>query len=435
MLLQGISLIYETIIFKGILVIEYQFCDEYTYPVYSNDIEKVFNEKDKCSVYVGYDPTADCLHVGHLLTIFTLSHLQKAGLRPVVLVGGATGMIGDPSGRSDERPLLSEESVQNNINAISKILNNLLHDVKFVNNYHWYKDMTAIQFLRDLGRNFRMGTMLSKDTIKSRLDGDGLSFTEFSYQILQAYDFNYLFEKENCKIQLGGSDQWGNITAGIDLIRRLQEKEAYGITVPLLTTAQGVKIGKSMGNAVWLSAEKDPPFDLYQFFIRLHDADVEPMLKKFTFIPLNEIDEIVKAHEKSPEKREGQRILAEEVTRFVHGEKGLKNAIITSNILYGEQSISSFEDSSEVIDAMTQSKRIEILEKSSVIGNSIVNLAVQVGLVPSKKEMKRIIDSGGLYINDKQCKENVTLENGMLINDELLVLRSGKKNIKVITVK
>lgn len=369
------------------------------------------------------------------MTIFTLSHLQKAGVRPIVLVGGATGMIGDPSGRSDERPLLSEESVKHNIQSISSILNNLLHDVKYVNNYDWYKDMTAIQFLRDLGRNFRMGSMLGKDTIKSRLDGDGLSFTEFSYQILQSYDFNYLFEKENCRIQLGGSDQWGNITAGIELIRRLQDKEAYGITVPLLTTSQGIKIGKSMGNAVWLSDEKDPAFNLYQFFMRLHDADVEPMLKRFTFIPLNEIEQIVKEHGKHPERREGHKILASEVTRFVHGEKGLKNAILTSDILYGECPIDSIENTQEIIDAMTNSKRIITLSKSSVIGTPLINLAHEIGLGESKKELKRILSSGGLYINDKPITDNITVDPSLLVNDSLMVLRAGKKNIKVLSVK
>jgi tyrosyl-tRNA synthetase len=394
-------------------------------------------EKDPgCSVYAGYDPTADSLHVGHLISIITLSHLKRAGLKPIAIVGGATGMVGDPSGRSEERPLLSEQQIQTNLESLRRTLSGILgEDVKVLNNYDWYRDMSAISFLRNIGKHYRMGTMLAKDSVKSRLDGDGMSFTEFSYQILQGYDFNHLFEHHNCKIQIGGSDQWGNITAGIDLIHKLHGKEAFGLTVPLLTTANGVKIGKSMGNAVWLSAHRDSPYQLYQWAMRLDDADIEPMLKLLTFLPLQTVSEIAMEHSKRPEARQGHKILATEVTKLVHGEAGLNSAQQTSEILYGGSLDPSRTHASDLLSAFKDSGCIVSLPKSQVLGSNFLALASSAGITSSKAEIRRLAESGGIYLNNQSTKLEKVIEESDLIEGRALLLRTGKKNYKLVSLE
>lgn len=394
-------------------------------------------EKDpKCSVYTGYDPTADSLHVGHLVSIVTLSHLKQAGLEPIAIVGGATGMVGDPSGRSEERPLLGEEAIQHNLSCLRKTLSTILgDDVKVLNNYDWYRDMSAISFLRNVGKHFRMGTMLAKDSVKSRLDADGMSFTEFSYQLLQGYDFNYLFENHNCKIQVGGSDQWGNITAGIDLIHKLHGKEAYGFTVPLLTTAGGVKISKSMGNAVWLSPHRDSPFQLYQWAMRLDDADIEPMLRLLSFLPLKQIKEIAIEHAKRPELREGHKILAQHVTSLVHSESGLISAKATSEMLFGGAKFDpSAVRANDLISAFKDSGCIVELPKSQVVGSSFYTLANTSKIAASGKEIKRLAENGGLYLNNNSVTLEKLIQEEDLVEGSAVLLRTGKKNYKLVTL-
>lgn len=394
-------------------------------------------EKDpKCAVYAGYDPTADSLHVGHIISIITLGHLQKAGLKPIAIVGGATGMIGDPSGRSEERPLLSEEQIQYNLGCLRETISGVLGDgVTVVNNYEWFKNMTAIELLRNVGKHFRMGTMLAKDSVKSRLDSEGgMSFTEFSYQLLQGYDFNYLFEHHNCKIQLGGADQWGNITAGIDLIHRLHREEAYGFTVPLLTTAAGVKIGKSMGNAVWISAHREAPYQLYQWAMRLDDNDIEKMLRLLTYMPLKNVSEVVAEHLKKPEAREGHKVLATEITKLVHGEKAAESAKQTSQVLFGGKLDTSIVRSSDLISAFKDSGCVTSLSKEKVVGGTFLNLANQSGVVASKAELKRLGESGGIYLNNNVIKLDHVIQESDVIDGKAILIRSGKKNYRLVTL-
>lgn len=320
--------------------------------------------------------------------------------------------------------------------SIEALLKKLLGDnVKVVNNADWYKNMSSTQFLRDIGKHFRVGAMLAKESVKNRLDGEGLSFAELSYQILQAYDFNYLFVNENCKIQIGGSDQWGNITAGIEFIRKTHDKEAYGITIPLLTTAQGVKISKSMGNAVWLSEEKDSPFEFYQFFMRLSDEDIEPMLKRMTFLSLDEIEDVINEHRKNPEKRIGHKVLASEVTKFVHGEENTNLAILTTDALYGDGNLNSIKNAKHLIPHFEKSGCLVELNRSDVIGKNILTIAASASMTSSKKELRRLLDSGGLYLNNNQVRDNVVIDEKDVIANSLIFLRSGKKNIKVINLR
>jgi tyrosyl-tRNA synthetase len=393
-------------------------------------------EKDeKCSVYAGYDPTADSLHIGHLISIITLRHLQQAGLNPIAIVGGATGMVGDPSGRSEERPLLGEAQIEHNLSCLRNTLSSILgENVKVLNNYDWYRDMSAISFLRNVGKHFRMGSMLAKDSVKSRLDGDGMSFTEFSYQLLQGYDFNHLFQHHNCKIQIGGSDQWGNITAGIDLIHKLHGQEAFGFTVPLLTTAGGVKISKSMGNAVWLSPHRDSPYQLYQWAMRLDDADIEPMLRLLTFLPMKQVSDLAIEHSKKPELREGHKILAAEVTKLVHGEKGLNSARGTTEILYGGKFNPSITRASDLEAALKDSGCIAYLNSNQVIGSTLLSVADLAGIAPSKGAIRRMAENGGLYLNNNSSKLERIIEPSDLIEGQALLLRTGKKNYKLVFI-
>lgn len=399
-------------------------------------LRDIVEQDPKCSVYAGYDPTADSLHVGHIISIITLGHLQKAGLKPIAIVGGATGMIGDPSGRSEERPLLSEEQIQYNLGKLRETISGVLGDeVLVVNNYDWFKNMTAIDLLRNVGKHFRMGTMLAKDSVKTRLDSDGgMSFTEFSYQLLQGYDFNYLFEHHNCKIQCGGADQWGNITAGIDLIHRLHRQEAYGFTVPLLTTAAGVKIGKSMGNAVWISAHRESPYQLYQWAMRLDDADIEKMLRLLTYVPLKQVSEIVEEHHKKPEAREGHKILAYEVTKLVHGEKAAEGAASTTQVLYGGTLDTSVIRASDLISAFKDSGCVTSIPKSSAIGATFRQLAGNSGIVSSKAELRRLGESGGIYLNNVSTNLDHVITDADTIEGRALLLRSGKKNYRLVTL-
>eukprot|EP01121_Diplochlamys_sp_Union-15-3_P014472 TRINITY_DN460_c0_g1_i1.p1 TRINITY_DN460_c0_g1~~TRINITY_DN460_c0_g1_i1.p1 ORF type:complete len:439 (+),score=65.80 TRINITY_DN460_c0_g1_i1:45-1361(+) len=386
------------------------------------------------SVYFGIDPTSDSLHIGHLISVTILKRLQRVGIKPVLLIGGATGQIGDPSGKQTDRPILSVDEIENNMKGLNNSLRELFGpEVIVKNNYDWYKDMGAIPFLRDVGRYFRLGNMLNKASVQSRLgEGEsGMSFTEFSYQLLQGYDFAQLYQKYNCKIQLGGADQWGNIVAGIDYIRKTMGQDAYAITVPLLTTSTGKKIGKSEGNAVWLRSDKTSPYQFYQWLYNTTDEDVPRFLRYFTLLSLEEILEIEKEHNNRLGDRYGQKILAETVTEFVHGKAATERSVEASRVLFGGSPRAL--KSSDILEAFKDSGNIFMLNEDEVLGQKLIDVAMKIKIAPSKGELKRLIPSGGLYLNNNAVDSiEQVVKSEHLIDNSLLLLRVGKKNIKLI---
>jgi len=391
------------------------------------------------TVYAGFDPTSDSLQAGNLVTVQALAHFQRCGHRVIALVGGATGMIGDPSGRSSERSLLSPEQVEQNLVGIRENLSRFLDfdhptvPAKIVNNHDWLGEFTFISFLREVGKHFRMGSMLGKESVRARLNSEGgMSFAEFSYQLLQAYDFLCLYDSENCMLQIGGSDQWGNITAGIDLIRKLRSNEAYGVTMPLVCDSAGQKFGKSEGNAIFLDHRKTSYYDFYQFFIRTDDADAVRFLKIFTFIPMEEIDGLEREMQASPEGRSAQKRLAEELTRIVHGEEGLSIAVRASSVLFGESM-----DGLHAEDLLSIFADVPSMEMSveKVSGQPVVDVAAAGGLCRSKSDARRLVQSGGLYVNNRRVDSPAaTVGNADIVDGRLVVLRSGKKNFRLVRI-
>jgi tyrosyl-tRNA synthetase len=405
--------------------------------VTGDEIEKVVEQP--VTVYAGFDPSSDSLQVGNFVTIMGLSHFQRCGHKVIAVVGGATGMIGDPSGKSSERQLLTPEQVEKNLEGIKENLSRFLDfehptaPAKILNNNDWFKDFGFIDFLRDVGKHFRMGTMLSKDSVRSRLESEsGMSFTEFSYQLLQGYDFLRLLDDHDCTVQLGGSDQWGNITAGTDLIHKLRKKQAYGVTMPLVCDSSGQKFGKSAGNAIYLDASKTSYFDFYQFFVRTADEDVIRFLRIFTFMPLEEIEEYAVKVAEAPEKREAQIRLAEEMTRRVHGEEGLRIAQRSTAVLYGEAMDGLKADELLAVFADVPSTE---LAREQVVGQPVMNVAADAGLCKSRGEARRLIQSGGLNLNNRRIGDiSVEVGEDDIIDGQLLVLRSGKKRNHIVKV-
>ncbi len=393
------------------------------------------------TVYAGFDPTNDSLQAGNFVTIMTLAHLQRAGHKVIALVGGATGLIGDPSGKSKERNLLSAEQVERNLEGIKENLSRFIdfnpdsaNPALLVNNYDWFKNFTFIDLLREVGRYFRMGVMLSKDSVKKRMETEeGMSFTEFCYQILQGYDFMHLFKTYGCTLQLGGSDQWGNITAGTELVRRMCGEEVYGMTFPLVCDSTGKKFGKSEGNAIYLDARKTSYYDFYQFFLRTMDADVIRFLKIFTFLPFECIAELELSVAEAPEKREAQQVLAEELTRTVHGESGLAVAKKATEVLFGGSLEGLAAADLEKIFANVASAA---LPADQVLGKPVFEVIATAGMVASKGEARRLVQQGGLNINNVRVSglERV-FEAGDLIEGRLAVLRSGKKSFFLLKVR
>lgn len=391
------------------------------------------------TVYAGFDPSSDSLQAGNFVTIMTLCHFQRCGHKVIAVAGGATGMIGDPSGKSAERNLLSAEQVEKNLAGIRENLGRFLDfshptaPAKIVNNNDWMKQFTFVEFLRDVGKHFRMGTMLNKESVRARLESEaGMSFAEFSYQLLQAYDFLKLNETEGCTLQVGGSDQWGNITAGIDLIRKLRGIEAFGMTTPLICDCNGQKFGKSEGNAVYLDQRKTSVYDFYQFFIRTVDADVIRYLKVFTFASLDEIAELDKQLKDAPEKRAAQMRLADEVTRMVHGEQGLQTARKASAVLFGE----SMEGlrAGDLLSIFANVDSTE-LPRAKVEGAPVLDVAVAAGFCKSKGEGRRLLESGGLYVNNNRVQGlQAKIASSDIVDGSVLVLRSGKKNYHIVKV-
>jgi tyrosyl-tRNA synthetase len=405
--------------------------------VTSEDVEKVV--EGQITVYAGFDPSSDSLQVGNFVTIMGLSHFQRCGHRVIAVVGGATGMIGDPSGKSSERQLLTPEQVEKNLAGIKENLSRFLDfdhptaPAMILNNHDWFKDFTFIDFLRDVGKHFRMGSMLSKDSVRSRLESEsGMSFTEFSYQLLQGYDFLRLLDDHNCSFQLGGSDQWGNITAGTDLKHKLRRKNAYGVTMPLVCDSNGQKFGKSAGNAIYLDANKTSYFDFYQFFVRTADEDAIRFLKIFTFLTQDEIDEYAAKLAEAPQKREAQIRLAEEMTRRVHGEEGLEIARRSTAVLYGEAMDGLKAE--ELLAVFSDVPSTE-LARADVVGQPVINVAADAGLCKSRGEARRLVQSGGLNLNNKRVSGiDAVVSESDIIDDCLLVLRSGKKRNHIVKV-
>lgn len=389
-------------------------------------------------IYIGFDPTADSLHLGNLVGIIAAAWFQRAGHTPVFLLGGATGKIGDPSGKNIERPLLSYEDIQRNVDAIGKQLKQCLDtDAKFpppiiLNNDDWLSKYKLIDFLRDIGKHYRMGSMLSKESVKTRIQSEeGMSFTEFTYQIMQGYDFFYLNREFNVSVQLGGSDQWGNIVSGIELTRKLAQKEVYGLTFPLLTRSDGKKFGKSEGGAIWLSKEKCSPYKFYQYLYGIGDADIIRMLKMLTFLPFEEIHELEQQlHEGSLQPNTLQRRLAEEVTLFVHGKAGLLSAQkVTSALSPGSEAKVDAEIIGALLDEMPHAQ----LQKTEVLGKTYAEIANAAGLLPSKSEGNRMIKNGGAYINNQKLTEgSIQIMEDDLIDGEFLLLAAGKKKKMII---
>lgn len=393
----------------------------------------------KAAVYCGFDPTADSLHLGNLLAIMTLAWCQRCGHPPVAIVGGATGRVGDPSGKSAERPVLSDEVIEHNLRGIESNIRSVLQhsketatgdvpELKVLNNADWWASMSFLDVLRDIGKHARVGTMMAKDSVKKRLESEeGMSFTEFTYQLLQAYDFMYLSDVHDVRIQMGGSDQWGNITAGIELTRKLREgRSLHGITFPLLTTADGKKFGKSESGAVWLTADKLSPYNFYQHLFKVPDVDVIKFLQRLTFMPLEDIEAVeASMQEAGYEANSAQRRLAEEVTRIVHGDEGVRLAQAATAVANpgGATALSA-----DALEAVSKDMPSISLERADVVGKGIVDVMVAAGLQKSKGEARRLIKGGGGYLNNaKVPDDSKTLEEDDLVGSRLVLLGAGKK--------
>ena len=399
-------------------------------------------EKQLVSGYVGFDPTADSLHIGSLLPIILLVHLQKAGHKPVALVGGATGMVGDPSGKSEERQMLSEDILAKNQAGIAAQLKKFLHfdeslpnAAKMVNNYDWFKEISFLDFIRDIGKHITVNYMMAKDSVKKRLEGtSGMSFTEFSYQLIQGYDYYWLNSHENCTLQMGGSDQWGNIVTGTELIRRKSGNEAFAFTCPLLKKADGGKFGKSEQGNVWLDPEKTTPYHFYQFWLNASDEDAASWIKIFTFLSQDEISELTDAHRENPAARILQKKLAEEVTIFVHGEEALASALETTQKLFSNQTAAaeslSEQDLMEIEGIVRQS-----IPKAELENNGdATSLLAMANIFSSKGETKKMIVNGGVSINRKKLSDPLQkITSADLLHDKFLLVQKGKRNYYLIS--
>ncbi|MGT2637658.1 tyrosine--tRNA ligase [Streptococcus ratti] len=386
------------------------------------------------SFYSGYDPTADSLHLGHLVPILVMKHLQLAGHKPYPLVGGATGLIGDPSFKDDERSLQTKETVKGWVESIRSQLERFIdfesgdNKAQMVNNYDWFESVSFIDFLRDVGKYFTVNYMMSKESVKKRIE-TGISYTEFAYQIMQAYDFYVLNQKYGVTLQIGGSDQWGNMTAGTELLRRKADTQGHVITVPLITDATGKKFGKSEGNAVWLDADKTSPYEMYQFWLNVMDADAVRFLKIFTFLSLDEIEDIRVKFEAAPHERLAQKTLAKEVVTFVHGEKAYKEAVkITEQLFAGNiKSLSA----KELKQGLSNVPNYAVKSENSL---NIVDILVATGIVNSKRQAREDVQNGAIYINGERVQDlDYILSDSDKIDNELTVIRRGKKKYFVLT--
>ena len=397
--------------------------------------------KEMTSGYVGFDPTADSLHIGSLVPILLLVHLQRAGHKPYALVGGATGMVGDPSGKSEERNLLSEETLRHNQEGVKKQLMQFLdfdqskpNCAEMVNNYDWFKEMSFLNFIRDVGKHITVNYMTSKDSVRKRLEGEtGMSFTEFTYQLVQGYDFYWLYKNKNVKLQMGGSDQWGNIVTGTELIRRKDSGEAFAFTCPLITKTDGGKFGKTEKGNIWLDPTKTTPYQFYQFWLNASDDDAEKWIKIFTFLERSTVDLLITEHKNDASKRSLQKRLAEEVTKFVHGEEELKKAIETTEKLFSNQHAPAEDLTLDELEGMDGIIKIDFEKEKIAAGIDVVTFLAETKIFPSKGEARKTVQGGGVSINRKKI-ENIqqSIENNLLLHDRYILVQKGKKNYYLV---
>ena len=405
-------------------------------------------KKEMTTAYIGFDPTAESLHIGSLVPILLLVHLQKAGHKPIALIGGATGMIGDPSGKSEERNLLNEEALAKNVAGIKAQLEKYIdfnpaipNSAEMVNNYDWFKPITFIDFLRDTGKHITVNYMMAKDSVKRRIaqgapsgEGEvGLSYTEFAYQLMQGYDFCWLYENKNCKLQMGGSDQWGNITTGTELVRRKAGGEAFAFTCPLIKKADGTKFGKTEQGNVWLDANKTSAYQFYQFWLNASDEDAASWIRIFTFLPKDEIATIETEHKKDAGQRLLQKKLARETTVFVHGTLEYEKAIETTNKLFSNQTAPAESLSIEDLEAMEGVTKSDFEKGKIETGIDVVSLLADAGILPSKGEARKMVQGGGISINRKKVEGlQLTIDSSMLLHGKYILVQKGKKNYYLI---
>ena len=398
-------------------------------------------DKEMTTAYIGFDPTAESLHIGSLVPILLLVHLQGAGHKPIALVGGATGMVGDPSGKSEERNLLDEATLARNIAGVKSQLEKFLdfdptkpNAAEMANNYDWFKNISFIDFLRDTGKHITVNYMMAKDSVKKRIEGEvGMSYTEFAYQLMQGYDFYWLYKNKNCKLQMGGSDQWGNITTGTELVRRKAGGEAFAFTCPLITKADGTKFGKTESGNVWLDPNRTSPYQFYQFWLNASDEDATNWIKIFTFLSQNEIDAILKEHQKDAGKRILQKRLAEEVTVFVHGKEEYEKAIEITQKLFAGQSTPAESLSIEDLEGMDGVVKSDFTKQKIETGIDIVSLLAETGIFPSKGEARKMVQSGGVSVNRKKVEDvQMIINQALLLHDKYLLVQKGKKNYYLV---
>jgi len=402
--------------------------------------------KEMTSAYIGFDPTADSLHIGSLVPILLLVHLQKAGHKPYALVGGATGMVGDPSGKSEERNLLSEDILQYNVKCVKAQLEKFLdfdaskkNAAEMVNNYDWFKDFSFLHFIRDVGKHITVNYMMAKDSVKKRLEGDtGMSFTEFTYQLVQGYDFYWLYQNKNCKLQMGGSDQWGNIVTGTELIRRKAGGEAFAFTCPLITKTDGGKFGKTEKGNIWLDAKKTTPYQFYQFWLNASDEDAKKWIKIFTLLPKEEIESLLAEHETAPHLRALQKKLAEQLTIFVHSKEDLDFAVKASEILFSN-------DTAEILISLNEEQLLQVMDGVPTVefskqliaqGYDLISFLAETQIFSSKGEARKMWQGGGVGINKvKLNSEQTTVNSSDLLQDKYVLVQKGKKNYFLVIAK
>ncbi|MBU46934.1 MAG: tyrosine--tRNA ligase [Flavobacteriales bacterium] len=398
-------------------------------------------EKEMTAAYIGFDPTADSLHIGSLVQIMILVHLQRCGHKPFALVGGATGMVGDPSGKNKERNLLGEKTLEHNITSLTKQLKKFLDfncgeaSAEIVNNYTWLKEFSFLDFIRDIGKHMSINYMMAKDSVKNRLE-TGMSFTEFSYQLVQGYDFYWLWKNKNCKVQLGGSDQWGNIVSGTELIRRKGEGKAFAVTTPLIEKADGGKFGKTESGNIWLDKAKTSPYKFYQFWLNSSDEDSKNYIKIFTLLSEDEIKELILNHKESPHLRLLQKTIAKEVTTRVHGKKDLEMALKASNILFGNSTANDLQCLDEdtflaVFDGVPKFN----IKKAHLNSDILDVLAEKTRIFESKGSARRMISSNAISINKEKITEDFQLSKDNLLNEKYILVQKGKKNYFLIIVQ
>jgi tyrosyl-tRNA synthetase len=399
--------------------------------------------KEMTSGYIGFDPTADSLHIGSLVPILLLAHLQKAGHKPIAILGGATGLVGDPSGKSEERNLLDEATLNHNLICIRKQLEKYLdfsptipNTAEIVNNFDWFREIHFVDFIRDVGKHITVNYMMAKDSVRKRLEGTtGMSFTEFSYQLVQGYDFLWLYQNRNCKLQMGGSDQWGNITTGAELIRRISGEGAFAFTCPLLTKDDGTKFGKTEKGNIWLDPAKTSPYHFYQFWLNATDADAEKWIRIFTFLDRDEISFLVKAHQKNPSERLLQKSLAKEITIFIHGHAEYEGALTTTEKLFkpsGGVEMLTEQDLHELAGIVKSTYAITELKQ----GVDVVRFLAESGILPSKSEARKLVQNGGITINRNKV-EDIQFKIGahLLLHAKYILVQKGKKNFYLVEAK